>query len=151
MKVWKYAAYTAVLVSLATLGWNGTGALALGDVEEDYRGEIFRGELAGSRLTTAAIEDTRSWIEERTRPTLNPITVWKEQVRYNASTSGYDLALRLEPSGPFDPSRKSYFVYQRANVIFLRQETSGKNRVLIATFSPTELMETIQPNLMTDE
>lgn len=135
----RYVGLTLLLgLALVTL-WNLVGAVLMRDRDEGYEASIFQGRLDGREVSNDGINLIQDWLENRTRPVLNPIKILREQLHYNAFTTGYDIAISVEPE-EYQPYKEMYFLYQKEKTLFLRIETSGKNRVLKAEFSADELM-----------
>ena len=59
-------------------------------------------------------------------------------------TSGYELKLYFEAK-PYDGALQQYGIYQTGQVLFLRLEFYGKNRVLQTDFTPAELEAALEP------
>ena len=129
-----------LLAICVTTAWNMLGPVQLSGINQDYRVRISEGDLAGQTLNADAALLIQDWVENRTKPEYRPFQIWWHQLWYNAITSGYELKLWVDPND----SGLRYALYQTGNMIFLRIEYRGKNRVLRAEFNTQELEEALR-------
>ena len=142
----RYIGLALLIAFIMVTLWNAIGSIRMKDRDEQYSGKIFQGKLQDRRLTKSGVDLVHEWVENRTRPALNPFVILAEQFHYNAFTTGYDIAIDLE-NPEFTPEDQMYFVYQKGDLLFFRIETSGKNRVLRAEFSGEELIVELEKHL----
>ena len=133
-----------LLIILSPIAWNVLGSVRLDDVDWDYTARIQAGRFKDKALNRQGIELVKEWVETRTAPIWQPFNIVRQQLWYNAVTEGYELELWLEPKA-FSPSRHEYALYQSGHELFYRIEFDGRNRVLRAEFTATELEKALEP------
>lgn len=141
--MWAFGFGVVVLVIIATVVWNVVGPVTM-DVDKRYHGLFREGRFAGKKLDVEGVLLVKDWIENRTTPSQHAFEVLAHQLWYNAFTVGYELKLWIEPAS-YLPSEKQYAVHMVNDVVFLRIEYSGKNRVLKASFTVADLEAALAP------
>ena len=126
---------------LAGIGWlvNG-GEVRLDGPPGKYQIKDHRVYPETTMVSNAGVLEVRRWIEQRTRPVVEPLTLIWQHLWYNCITSGYDTVLWLETP---DFSGTSYGLYLSGHTLFLRVEPSCWHRVLVSGFDARELQELV--------
>jgi hypothetical protein len=126
--------------------WNVLGVVHLADIDKSYVGQFREGRLTDGSLSAEGVALVKEWVENRTRPAADPIVILKHQFWYNAVTEGYEMKLWMAPT-EYSPTLREYAIYFSGDILFLRTEHFGRNRVLIASFSVGELERALEPFL----
>lgn len=142
--MWALGFGIVVLTILIAVAWNVVGPVSMEDVDKRYQGIFREGKFAGKRLDVDGVLLVKEWIETRTVPSRQAFEILAHQLWYNAITSGYQLKLWIEPA-VYLSTPKRYGIHQVDDVIFLRIEFKGRNRVLKASFTIEELEDALEP------
>ncbi len=126
------------------LAWNMTGAVEMHSLNDNFTIELYSGELEGTYLSPSANSYVKDLIEHHTSTEYRPFRILWHQLWYNWITDGYDQQIWFRPLEELGPL---YAIYMRDNLIFLRLEYSGKNRVLRAEFSRDEFERELRQRL----
>jgi hypothetical protein len=133
-----------VAILLAITLWNFVGTVALPDVSPKYIGTVLEGSLEGATVNAEGVALVKDWVENRTRPSIDPVKIIGHQFWYNAITKGYRLKMWMEPF-EYLAANELYGIYQQDNYLVLRIEYRRRNRVLVPSFSAEELEQALQP------
>jgi len=134
-----------LLVSLATF-WNH-GPLHFDFVEEGYRGLFMEGRQLNKTLNQEGTVVFMRWIEQKTKPSLNPITIIWQHYLNKQHAGNYELIFGILAQDTA-AVRREYAIYQTGSNVYLRVEPVGVDRVLIADFTPGELEEALRPYIV---
>ena len=107
---------------------------------EKYQIKDHRVYPVTTMVSRPGVLEVRRWIERRTRPVAEPLTLIWQHLWYNCITSGYDIVLWLESP---DYSNTSYGLYLSGHTLFLRLEPSCRHRVLVSEFDARELQDLV--------
>ncbi len=146
----RYIAITILLVLVATVLWNFLGRVSLKDVDAEYAGSVFEGSLDGAEINAEGVALVREWVENKSRPSVDPVKIFAHQFWYNAVTQGYDIKLWMEPR-EYSSDRELYGIYQKDNYLVLRIEYRRRNRVLVLSFTAAELEAALEPFIVTQK
>lgn len=125
-----------LLLSVAVVVWNN-GAISLDQIDENYVGRFYHGEISDKTLNLNGVKIFKTWIETRTRPVYSPINILWQHLWYNCITEGYDQVIWVESAANI--SKRCYAAYISGQTVFLRVEYDGWNQVLHSDFTADDL------------
>lgn len=127
---------------LITVFWNQS-TTPLKSLSAGYQGFVLKGSLETQMVDEAGVALIKQWLEEQTSPTLNPFKILTHYRRSTKPTEHYELAIGMAPTTEED--FREYAIYQAGNIIYLRVEPMGIDRVLTARFSSADLESALKP------
>ncbi len=130
-----------VIISTIAVIWN-LSMVQLDRIDVSYTGRFYHGTLAKETLNYLGVMTARTMVENKARPSLDPINILWQHFWYNCFTTGYDQVLWLEPKN--DYRRRQYALYISGRTVFLRLEPDGWNQVLSADFTAQELEKALE-------
>ncbi len=129
------------LLSLLLTTWNRY-ATPLHALESGYKGYVIRGESLQNQIVSEdGVALVRRWIEERTRPSYNPIVILRHYFSHTRRPPFYTLiiGLRAPGAGKADGPRRDYGIYVSGQTLYLQVAPAGIDRVLRTSFTAREL------------
>ncbi len=131
--------------AMITVYWNHS-VTPLGNLVQGYRGYILQGSHEQKMLDEEGVALIKTWLEENTSPTMNPVTILKQHQFSKNPSNHYDLAIGMVPLDELDEETiRQYAIYQVGNTIYLQVEPLGIDRVLTTTFSIDDLEKALEP------
>jgi len=130
------------LFSLIAIYWNQFGT-PLDSLSQGYQGFVLKGMHQQKMLDERGVALIKSWLEQKTSPTINPLTILQQHRRSGQPTRHYELAIGMRSSDA--AAIREYAIYQTGHTIYLRVEPIGIDRVLDATFSARDLESALKP------
>ena len=128
--------------ALFMVAWNRL-ATPLGNLKKGYHGYVLRSEtLNDSMINEAGVMLIKEWLEQRTRPIYNPITIIHHTIGHKKQAPYYEFIMGLKGHEGANDFRE-YGIYLAGHTLYLQVEPIGTNRVLKTTFSPAELEEAL--------
>ena len=129
-------------IAVFSMYWN-RASIPLSDVQSDYQGFILQGaNHEGYMVNEEGVAELRAWLEKKSKPTLNPITIVYHNINYRNNPYSYDLIVGLKGIKGAQKFRE-YGIYQSGRTIYLQIEPIGSDRVLRTTFTANELENAI--------
>ncbi len=127
---------------LITIFWNQSST-PLKSLSAGYQGYVLKGTLEEQMVDEAGVALIKEWLEQQTSPTLNPFKILFHYRRSTKPIENYDMAIGMAPTTEED--FREYAIYQSGNIIYLRVEPMGIDRVLTARFSQADLESALKP------
>lgn len=131
-----------IFFSMVTVYWNQSST-PLKNLAQGYQGYIFNGLHEQKMLDEEGVALIKSWLEEQTSPTLNPVTILRQYQHSKKPTENYELAIGMLPLS--EDGIREYAIYQIGQTIYLQVEPMGVDRVLSASFSAKDLESALSP------
>ena len=128
--------------SLVTVYWN-RAPTPLKNLEQGYKGFVLKGTHAQKMLDEQGVALIKTWLEQYTTPTINPVTILTQYRRINNPMNHYELAIGMTTSA--EDGFREYAIYQSGQTIYLQVEPMGIDRVLHASFSAGDLEKALEP------
>ena len=138
-------ASSILLVSMAALG--NRGPVVFGDLERNYIGNILEGPDAGATIDAEGVSVVQEWIEDRTKPSINPIHIFWQHIRFRSRKSEADLVLTLNTRDNRKNDRK-FYIQMEENRLYLVFEPFGFNRVLFTDFDASTLSRELEKHII---
>lgn len=138
----RYAIAGLFFFSLLTMYWNHSET-PLKNLERGYHGFILAGQYKQHMLDEKGVTLIKSWLEEKTSPSLNPITILVEHQKSKNPEKNYELVIGM--TAMTEDGFREYAIYQTQKTIYLRVEPMGIDRVLRASFSANDLQKALKP------
>ncbi len=128
--------------TIITVYWNQYSS-PVKSLAKGYQGFVLKGSLQQKMLDEQGVALIKTWIEENTSPTINPVTILLQHQQSKKPMEHYELAIGMTPLS--EDEFREYAIYQSGNTIFLQIEPMGIDRVLRATFSSRDLETALEP------
>lgn len=129
-------------IAVFSMYWN-RASIPLSDVQTGYQGYVLQGaSQEGYIINEEGVAELRAWLEKKSTPTLNPVTIVYHNINYRNNPSSYELIVGLRGIEGAQKFRE-YGIYQLGKTIYLQIEPIGSDRVLRTTFTADELEKRI--------
>lgn len=94
-------------------------------------------------LDEAGVALVKSWLEDSTSASANPLTIIQQHRKNRTPEQEYDLAIAMTPLS--EEGIRQYAIYQTGDIIYLQVEPIGIDKVLRASFLPGDLESALEP------
>ena len=129
-------------IAVFAVYWN-RASIPLSDVEAGYQGFVLQGHTQeGHIISETGVSVLRDWIEKKSTPTFNPISIVWHNVGYRNNRDDYELIIGLRGI-PGERKFREYGIYQKGNTVYLQIEPIGSDRVLRTSFTARQLENAI--------
>ena len=140
--VLRFSVAGLAFIALFSMYWN-RASIPLSDVETGYQAFVLQGETQkGHIISEDGVAVLRHWLEKKSSPTLNPITIVWHNINYRNNPSRYELVIGLRGIKG-ERKFREYGIYQRGRTVYLQIEPIGSDRVLRTSFTADELEKAI--------
>ncbi len=129
---------------MITVYWNQSQT-PLSNLESGYQGYVLQGNHQKKMLNEEGVALIKTWLEEQSKPTINPFRILATHRRSQSPDKHFQLAIGMMSEA--EDAIREYAIYQTEHTIYLQVEPMGIDRVLSATFSPEELETALMPYL----
>ncbi len=144
----RYLVAGSFFLLIVIIFWNQSSTPLRG-LSFGYQGYIVEGRYKERILNEEGVVLLKTWLEERTRPALNPLTILRQHRLKKQNTDSYDFAIGMQPVSE-EASFREYGVYQKGHTIYLQVEPVGIDRVFKASFTIRELELALEPYIEGD-
>ncbi|MEZ4701126.1 MAG: hypothetical protein R2834_12390 [Rhodothermales bacterium] len=140
-----------VLFSLVVIPFWNRGPVFLARPESYGRAMVIKGADANHRLDRRGIARLHQYVTQELRPAFNPITILYQHLRYRYHPEAYELVVgagEIPEADDLLPATREFAIYQSGDVVFLRIEPIGFNRVLVSKKSVREVEDMLAPYIL---